>query len=67
MKINHPAIGVVLAIASALVATALVANVQGFELSPAARFYLTVGQAGLTTAALFCRAPRRARVLPPRG
>lgn len=65
---NLRTLSVVLTVASAMVAVALVAQVDGFVVSPALRFYLTVGQAGLTAAvAALPSALRRRPGRPPRG
>lgn len=59
---NLRALSAVLTVFSAMIAVALVAEVDGFALSPAVRFGLTVGQAGLTAAVAYLPAVRRGRV-----
>lgn len=60
---NPRSLAAVLTVASAMVAVALVANVDGFALDPALRFGLTVGKAGLT-AAVATLPPIKRRIIP---
>lgn len=50
---NWKALGVVLFVASALISAMLTTEVQGFAISPAARYWLTIAQAGIAAGLLF--------------
>ena len=49
---NGKVLGVILAIASALDAAMLTTTVEGFAITPAARYWLTIAQAGIAAALL---------------
>lgn len=50
---NWKALGVVLFVTSALISAALTSEVDGFAISPAVRYYLTIAQSGIAAALLF--------------
>lgn len=53
MMINLKALAVVITVASAMDAALLTTTVEGFSISPLARYAATIAQAGFTAALLF--------------
>lgn len=64
---NWKALGVVLVIASALITAALTTTVEGFAITPAARYYLTIAQAPIAVTLLFIPGLTQNPDVIPRG
>lgn len=65
MTLNPKALGVILFVASALDSVALTTQVEGFAISPAARYFLTIAQAGFSAGLLFLPGLRAGVRRPP--
>lgn len=65
MRINLKVLGVLLFVASAIDAAMLTTTVDGFSISPAARYFLTIAQAGFSAGLLFLPGLRDTDDRPP--